>query len=399
MKKVHAVLFSFLMITMSMAGCLSGDTGEDGAKGIDGKGGADGANGIDGINGTNGIDGINGTNGIDGIVEFYNGTNGITIEFSNIENNLSSGWHTIAYLPSSSNQGHATFYIDVQKSGIRESVVFTATSHFGSGNSIVLHSLSSYGSLLIDKIRVMSDWIYTGAALQIHIDESHSITGNSIRWSMSNEVANSVYPHYGWKLLNNSIPDWGEYWEGNISIPIQDPNLLFPSALVDLDILCDMSRDLELLQFGVLIYPTNGCDFDILSIVLRLESQLNELSDPRHDMSYIDLSNTNLEFTYLRNANLAGSNLNNSSLRYANLNHARMENATLDSVNLTGASLYGAYLRDANLNNADLTGANLTGAFLYQTYLNNVYWSDTVCPDGTNSDNNGNTCVNNLIFN
>jgi len=35
--------------------------------------------------------------------------------------------------------------------------------------------------------------------------------------------------------------------------------------------------------------------------------------------------------------------------------------------------------------------ANLSNAYLY-----GVNWDDTTCPDGTNSDNNGNTCVNNL---
>ena len=33
---------------------------------------------------------------------------------------------------------------------------------------------------------------------------------------------------------------------------------------------------------------------------------------------------------------------------------------------------------------------------LYGADLNGVTWYDTTCPDGTNSDNNGNTCVNNL---
>ena len=33
MKKVHAVLFAFLMMTMSISGCLSGDAGEDGSEG------------------------------------------------------------------------------------------------------------------------------------------------------------------------------------------------------------------------------------------------------------------------------------------------------------------------------------------------------------------------------
>ena len=39
-------------------------------------------------------------------------------------------------------------------------------------------------------------------------------------------------------------------------------------------------------------------------------------------------------------------------------------------------------LSNANLNDADLTS---------------VYWYNTICPDGTNSDDNGDTCANNLI--
>ena len=39
-----------------------------------------------------------------------------------------------------------------------------------------------------------------------------------------------------------------------------------------------------------------------------------------------------------------------------------------------------------NLNDADLSNAN----------LNSINWLNTICPDGTNSDNNENTCENNL---
>ena len=45
-----------------------------------------------------------------------------------------------------------------------------------------------------------------------------------------------------------------------------------------------------------------------------------------------------------------------------------------------------AILSYANLNAADLSNADLTG----------VNWYYTTCPDGTNSDDNGNTCENNL---
>ena len=122
MKKLHAVLFAFLMMTMSLAGCLSGDAGvdgEDGAEGVAGPAGEDGSSlhmvvssadlpdcdsahlgqiyfvsgegafqvcsatgwavvdltgpegpagsdGLDGTNGTNGANGADGTDGVDG---------------------------------------------------------------------------------------------------------------------------------------------------------------------------------------------------------------------------------------------------------------------------------------------------------------------------------------------
>ncbi len=45
----------------------------------------------------------------------------------------------------------------------------------------------------------------------------------------------------------------------------------------------------------------------------------------------------------------------------------------------------------------DLSGVDLSGVELRGADLSAVYWYDTTCPDGTNSDNNGNTCVNNLV--
>jgi len=70
----------------------------------------------------------------------------------------------------------------------------------------------------------------------------------------------------------------------------------------------------------------------------------------------------------------------------------------LSYADLTNAMMYDLDLRYANLTGADLTGADL--AYLNTSYgpadLTGVTWSNTTCPDGTNSDNNGNTCMNNL---
>jgi len=89
-------------------------------------------------------------------------------------------------------------------------------------------------------------------------------------------------------------------------------------------------------------------------------------------------------------------------------NRADLRGVDLSNANLTGADLTGAYLIGAYLSGADLSGANLTGAYLSgadlsgadlrDTELDGVNWYDTTCPDGTNSDNNGDTCENNIAL-
>ena len=86
-----------------------------------------------------------------------------------------------------------------------------------------------------------------------------------------------------------------------------------------------------------------------------------------------DLSGAHLESIDLRRANLAGADLTGAHLTRANLTRA----------NLTGADLTGADLAGANLAGARLSGADVTGA----------HWSNTVCPDRSNSNTNGGTCL------
>jgi len=73
-----------------------------------------------------------------------------------------------------------------------------------------------------------------------------------------------------------------------------------------------------------------------------------------------------------------------------------MQSANLSNTDLSNADLSNADLAGADLSNANLTGADLTGTDLSYADLTGTYWHGTICPDGTNSDNNGNTCENNL---
>ena len=67
---------------------------------------------------------------------------------------------------------------------------------------------------------------------------------------------------------------------------------------------------------------------------------------------------------------------------------ASLANANLANAHLAKANLTGAYLKGANLTEADLNNANLTNAT-----LDDAIWGNTTCPDGTNSNDPGNsTC-------
>ena len=95
-------------------------------------------------------------------------------------------------------------------------------------------------------------------------------------------------------------------------------------------------------------------------------------------------------------ATLAGCNLSGVILAGAYLPGADLRDTNLKGANLTRANFAGSELRNANLNDANLTNANLAGANLKGAHVKDVIWSNTICPDGTNSDANGGTCKGHL---
>jgi uncharacterized protein YjbI with pentapeptide repeats len=150
------------------------------------------------------------------------------------------------------------------------------------------------------------------------------------------------------------------------------------------------------------------------------------------NLTGVDLTGANLFDASLFDANLQGADLADASLVGADLNYANLADTDLSGTvfdtsdpsladfmtsggvvgtpsvfppswglvdgylvgpvaNLTGADLAGANLSGFNLLDVNLTGANLSGA-----NLSGVAWSNTTCPDGTNSNSDGDTCVNNL---
>ena len=80
----------------------------------------------------------------------------------------------------------------------------------------------------------------------------------------------------------------------------------------------------------------------------------------------------------------------------ANLKYANFTDAFLHSSNFSSANLIGADLSRSELHESDMSYADLTGAKLSDAVLTGINWNYTTCPDGTNSNDNGNTCENNL---
>ena len=113
---------------------------------------------------------------------------------------------------------------------------------------------------------------------------------------------------------------------------------------------------------------------------------------PGVDLSGCDLSGIHLFSAVLNDATLIGTDFSGAFLQGLNAVDADFTNA-----NLSGANLNSSYLRRANLSGADLTGANLERVDLTGADLTGAIFSNTTCPDGTNSDDNeGSTCLGHL---
>ena len=125
----------------------------------------------------------------------------------------------------------------------------------------------------------------------------------------------------------------------------------------------------------------------LLGNISDMEEELEAVDDviEMYYMMFVQIQNdmNDLESNLMDEINWVNNTVN---WAYMDLSNAYLSNANLIGANLSNANLRNAYLGYADLTSADLTGADLTS----------VNWLGTTCPDGTNSNDNGNTCVNNL---
>jgi hypothetical protein len=140
---------------------------------------------------------------------------------------------------------------------------------------------------------------------------------------------------------------------------------------------------------------------------------------PYANLQDCNLSGAALSYADLRGANLSNTNLSGASLEFVSSGgisgtpsalptdwrladgYLIGPEAELSGADLTNADLSDAELQSAQLNGADLSGVDLAGADIFNANLSGamltgVTWSDTTCPDGTNSNHDLDTCINNL---
>jgi len=119
---------------------------------------------------------------------------------------------------------------------------------------------------------------------------------------------------------------------------------------------------------------------------------------PTGGLTQANLSHTNYNGASFSGLNLTKVNGTNAQFQNVDFSSATLTQSNFSNSNLTGSNFTNANLNKANLSNSNLTNVNFTGANLTQANLSNstrtrVVWSNTICPNGQNSDNHNNSCA------
>jgi uncharacterized protein YjbI with pentapeptide repeats len=104
---------------------------------------------------------------------------------------------------------------------------------------------------------------------------------------------------------------------------------------------------------------------------------------------------TNLSDVDLGGAKVVSVDFYGTNLTGANFTGANMTGDAFDEVPVSGS---GAPYFNPDLSDVNFTGTNLAHTVFRGAVFTGAIWSNTTCPDGTNSNNDGGTCVNNLTL-
>jgi len=109
----------------------------------------------------------------------------------------------------------------------------------------------------------------------------------------------------------------------------------------------------------------------------------------------VDMSHNRIQGGSIKNASLVNANLQHTQFYSTDMSGVNLKNANLEYTEFFSTDMTGADLSDSDVycgvfDTVNLTGANLLGASGSCVVFVDVIWSNTTCPDGTNSDTNAN---------
>jgi len=111
----------------------------------------------------------------------------------------------------------------------------------------------------------------------------------------------------------------------------------------------------------------------------------------------IDFNQTAWSFALMNDVQMQSSSFVDSNFSHATITNANFNAANFNHVNFADANLTGSVFSSATMLDDDFAGANLHLAqSLSAASLAGSLWRDTTCPNGTNSDHDGGTCVHDL---
>jgi uncharacterized protein YjbI with pentapeptide repeats len=110
------------------------------------------------------------------------------------------------------------------------------------------------------------------------------------------------------------------------------------------------------------------------------------------DLRYASFTSSAMTGTRFGDATLHGSAFTDDDLTNAEFYSSDLERVEFNGATLVNAKFAGAKFPLTAFIDSDLTGASFAG----DADLSTTLWVNTICPDGTNSDSHGSTCVGHL---
>ena len=121
------------------------------------------------------------------------------------------------------------------------------------------------------------------------------------------------------------------------------------------------------------------------------DSQLRNADFRGLEMRHVNWVRLNFSGANISSADIYDVTFMSGDLQGVDFSYTDFFNVNIISTNLQGVDFRSAFLHNVDFVDSDLNGADLTVLF-----HQGVTWANTICPDGTNSDDNGGTCWNNI---